>query len=45
MRGKGFAWRQPRVMTVLTLMGAFGAFVVLSGLPMFILRLNAQVVQ
>ncbi|MBB4708850.1 hypothetical protein FHY34_002730 [Xanthomonas arboricola] len=32
-------------MTVLTLMGAFGAFAVLSGLPMFLFVLYAQLIQ
>ncbi|UXB37573.1 hypothetical protein [Stenotrophomonas maltophilia] len=44
-RGKGFAWRQWRVMTVLTLMGAFGAMAIISGLPTFLFVLYAQLSQ
>ncbi|MFW3175359.1 hypothetical protein EX530_11880 [Xanthomonas phaseoli] len=41
-RDQGFSWGQWWVMTPLTLMGAFGAFAVLSGLPMLLLVLYAQ---
>lgn len=44
-RGKGFASRQWRVMTVLTLMSAFGAVAIISGLPMFLFVLYAQLSQ
>ncbi len=44
-RDTGFAGWQWWVMTLLTLMGGFGAFALLSGLPMFLLVLYAQLTQ
>ncbi|WP_284162366.1 hypothetical protein [Xanthomonas citri] len=41
-RGQGFSWAQWWVMTPLTVMGAFGVTSVLSGLPMFLFVLYAQ---
>jgi hypothetical protein len=42
-RDKGFARWQRRVMTTLTLMDAFRAFAVLSGLPMFFSSSQAKI--
>lgn len=44
-RDVGFAWWQWWVMTPLTLMGAFWVFGLLSGLPMFLFVLYAQLTQ
>lgn len=44
-RDKGFAWWQWWAMTVLTMISALGAFAMLSGLPMFLLVLYAQMTQ
>lgn len=44
-RDKGFSWWQWWLMTLLTLMGVFAAFAVLSGLPMFLFVLYAQLNQ
>ncbi|WP_329750529.1 hypothetical protein [Stenotrophomonas maltophilia] len=44
-KDKGFAWRQWWAMTALTLLGAAGAFAVLSGLPMFLFVMYAQLTQ
>ncbi|QGH67867.1 hypothetical protein GHV42_05325 [Xanthomonas oryzae pv. oryzicola] len=41
-RDQGFSWAQWWVMTPLTVMGAFGVTSVLSGLPMFLFVLYAQ---
>lgn len=41
-RDVGFTWWQWWIMTPLTLMGALGAFAVLSGLPMFLFVMYAQ---
>ncbi|ASK92758.1 hypothetical protein KWH04_01785 [Xanthomonas campestris pv. trichodesmae] len=41
-RDKGFAWWQWWAMTVLTLMGALGVMTLISGLPMFLFVLYAQ---
>lgn len=41
-RDTGFAWWQWWVMTPLTLLGAFWVFGLLSGLPMLLLVLYAQ---
>lgn len=44
-RDKGFAWWQWWVMTLLTLMGAVGAMTIISGLPMFLFVMYAQLTQ
>jgi len=45
MRDTGFTWWQWWIMTPLTLMGAFWVFGLLSGLPMFLFVLYAQLTQ
>jgi len=45
MRDTGFTWWQWWLMTPLTLMGAFWVFGLLSGLPMVLLVLYAQLTQ
>ncbi|WP_242894211.1 hypothetical protein [Stenotrophomonas maltophilia] len=44
-RDKGFSWWQWWVMTLLTLMGALGAMTIISGLPMFLFVIYAQLSQ
>ncbi|MEA9733980.1 hypothetical protein [Xanthomonas campestris] len=44
-RDTGFSWWQWWVMTPLTLLGAFWVFGLLSGLPMFLFVLYAQLIQ
>jgi len=44
-RDHGFTWWQWWVMTVLTLMGAFWVFGLLTGLPMFLFVIFAQLTQ
>ena len=44
-RDTGFSWWQWWLMTPLTLLGAFWVFGLLSGLPMFLLVLYAQLTQ
>ncbi|MEI2260705.1 hypothetical protein OHC51_07055 [Stenotrophomonas indicatrix] len=44
-RDTGFAWWQWWVMTPLTLLGAFWVFSLLSGLPIFLVVLYAQLTQ
>jgi len=44
-RDVGFSWWQWWIMTPLTLMGAFWVFGLLSGLPMFLYVMYAQVTQ
>ncbi|XQA66814.1 hypothetical protein ACM9XC_05580 [Xanthomonas sacchari] len=41
-RDQGFSWAQWWVMTPLTLLGALGAFSILSGLPMFLFVVYAK---
>ncbi|WP_425525675.1 hypothetical protein [Xanthomonas campestris] len=41
-RDRGFSWWQWWDMTVLALMGALGAFALLSGLPMFLFVIYAN---
>lgn len=44
-RDKGFSWWQWWAMTVLTLLGAAGAMAIISGLPMFLFVMYAQLTQ
>lgn len=41
-RDQGFSWAQWWVMTPLTLLGAFGALSIMSGLPMFLFVMYAK---
>lgn len=43
-RDQGFSWAQWWVMTPLTLLGALGAFSILSGLPMFLFVMYAKLI-